>query len=733
MSKKRNRIARPPLFDANGKPLARAQSIRDHLLSVLNYIREFTYRWDAEGEALAVAVLHDSGKISILFTKVMKYAYQRILGLPRGDKPEVTHSAQGALIAESLGLPLEVVLAVLFHHGGLKSVTKDLYDRLTEQGKGDYEDCLKGLLKDIPTARGFIYKQFTHLMKQKEFHKVAMRVRMLVSAEIDADWLDAERIRNPCISSLRKSASVKLDPVMLLDKLNKYVESLDVTTATKEVLGIRINFYDLCKKKGKEGKGFFFYTGPTGGGKTLSSAALALTHAIQHKMDRIIYAMPYRNIIHQNADVFRDAFGEGIILEHQSAYELPPGVEGQREKLKTENWDSPFIMTSFVQIIETLFTCKPSRLRKLHRLAYSIIVIDETQNIPAEYMEAIFMALRILVEDYGCTVVFMSATNPSFDQIRSSYTGDFLVPSANYIVKEPEKYFNKMRRVNVHWPKSAEDITKWDDIAKRMDALGQSFCIANTRKQVMTLYEKLMSRNPTGVSYLTSFMVPSHCLEVLKRNEDILKVGGRCLLASTQSIESGSDITFPNGFRAFASFISISQTGGRVNRGGLLKHGNLWVFIPPKGLLEMPPGEYHREAMCTLDVLRAHNWNLDIYDPSIAVKIRHKLYVTGNLDEKLIYEKCGILDFEGAEFNVIEAGKPVYVPYDKEASDLIDVMCAGRASRFTFRKAGRYAISLKYAEITKAKEKGYIDIVDNSVHIWTGNYDKDLGVAPAFI
>ena len=182
---------------------------------------------------------------------------------------------------------------------------------------------------------------------------------------------------------------------------------------------------EQCREKSALPPGFFSLTVPTGGGKTLSSMAFALGHALEHGKSRLIMAIPYTSIIEQTAKVLKFGtdtvgslqeikkeqylFGEESVIEHHS--NLDPDRETAKNRLASENWDAPIIVTTNVQLFESLFASRPSSCRKLHNIVNSVVILDEAQMLPPEYLKPIFSALKVLVEDYGVTVLFCTATS----------------------------------------------------------------------------------------------------------------------------------------------------------------------------------------------------------------------------------------------------------------------------------------------------------------------------------
>lgn len=151
---------------------------------------------------------------------------------------------------------------------------------------------------------------------------------------------------------------------------------------------------------GSKPKGIYTLTVPTGGGKTVASLAFALRHALTHQMRRIVYVIPYTSIIEQNASVFRDILGRQNVLEHHSGvqFDLNDGAPPEQiaKALASENWDMPVIVTTAVQLFESMYANRSSRCRKLHNLANSVIIFDEAQMLPLPHLRPCIAAIAAL-------------------------------------------------------------------------------------------------------------------------------------------------------------------------------------------------------------------------------------------------------------------------------------------------------------------------------------------------
>lgn len=291
--------------------------------------------------------------------------------------------------------------------------------------------------------------------------------------------------------------------------------------------------------------------------------AFALDHAVTHNLSRVIYAIPFTSIIEQNAKIFQDILGRDEVLEHHCNFKESDDLEdvayNSRRGLATENWDAPVVVTTNVQFFESLFHNKPSRCRKLHNIARSVIILDEAQAIPTEYMEPCLAALRELVEHYGCTIVLCTATQPALDD-KSSLR--MALPKIEEIVDDSKHLYEALQRTTVSFVGKLTD----DELAVRLEEENQVLSIVSTKPQARALFELLQGHD--GVFHLSTNMYPQHRRRVLDEIRTRLKQNKTCRVISTSLVEAGVDLDFPVVYRAMAGLDSIAQAAGRCNREG---------------------------------------------------------------------------------------------------------------------------------------------------------------------
>ncbi|MGO9269499.1 MAG: CRISPR-associated helicase Cas3', partial [Terriglobia bacterium] len=360
---------------------------------------------------------------------------------------------------------------------------------------------------------------------------------------------------------------------------------------------LRNQVFNACLEQAHLAQGFFSLTVPTGGGKTLSSMAFALAHAQCHGLSRVIVVIPYLSIIEQNAAEYRRVFGHDVVLENHSGVQ-PPSDQNEEEKsrleLVAENWDSPIVVTTSVQFLESLFAAAPSRCRKLHRIPRSVVIFDEVQTLPVHLLAPMFSAFRELQRNYGVSFVFCSATQPAFRRTASLPADFFAGDELREVAPDPPSLFRQLRRADYHLPAPGETI-EWPALAERLVAFTQVLCVVNLTRHAATLWDELARRLPESEKpvHLSAAMCPGHRLGLIHEIREGLRKGQPCRVVSTQLIEAGVDVDFPVVWRAMGPLDSIVQVAGRCNREGRLpdgQMGQMYVFRPVDH--KLPSGIY---------------------------------------------------------------------------------------------------------------------------------------------
>ncbi|MCA1986815.1 MAG: CRISPR-associated helicase Cas3' [Desulfovibrio sp.] len=578
-----------------------------HLEQTAELAREFAEAFQAGPWGEAAGLLHDLGKCSPEFQHYLRdqNSNRRRRG---GD-----HASCGAQWAwEQWGPPGKLLAACIAgHHGGLPNGCdnngSDLRTRLTRRvHRCTPEDLGLQIAPPGVLPLGTAQPAFS----------IPFFVRMLYSCLVDADFLDTERFLNPAQHQARAGWAPLQE---LAERFFPRLESMTTLTARQHpsrVNTLRAQVLDDCLAAAPLPPGLFTLTVPTGGGKTLSSMAFALRHALTNGLRRIVYVIPYTSIIEQNADVFREYLGQDdAVLEHHSAYELDALDEDEstasyaaarRHRLAAENWDAHVIATTAVQFFDSLFAHKPSRCRKLHALAKSVIILDEAQMLPPPLLRPCIAALQELTQHYGASIVLCTATQPALLK-REDFRHGFPQHQVREIVRDREALHRDLRRTRLEWAGELSD----DALEERLAPHPQALLIVNTRSRARELFRKLSHRE--GCRHLSATMTPTHRSLVLDEIRQRLREGQPCLVVSTSLIECGVDADFPTVFRELTGLDSVAQAAGRCNREGRSAElGVVVLFRPEAGLPRH--GDLRQRAAITEEVLRLHSE--DPFSPS---------------------------------------------------------------------------------------------------------------------
>jgi CRISPR-associated endonuclease/helicase Cas3 len=367
-----------------------------------------------------------------------------------------------------------------------------------------------------------------------------------------------------------------------------------------------------CRQAAAQPPGLFSLTVPTGGGKTLSSLAFALDHAITHGFDRVVYVIPFTSIIDQTAAVFREVLqDDDAVLEHHSAFDWERAAEDDEgrdglAKLRraAENWDRPVVVTTAVQFFESLFSNKPGRCRKLHNLARAVIVLDEAQTLPLKLLRPCLAACGELQRGYGSSVVFCTATQPAVRE-EDGFTAPERLTGVTEIAPDPRGLYRALKRVRVRHAGRMTD----GELAEAVAAEPQALVIVNTRRHARDLAEALAAAELPGARLLTTALTPVDRRAILEAVRADLKGGRPVRLVATSLIEAGVDVDFPAVWRASAGIDSLAQAAGRCNREGRQgpEGGRVTVFEPEEGQHRRPPPELKQFAEVAASVLRRHD------------------------------------------------------------------------------------------------------------------------------
>lgn len=538
------------------------QALSDHARSTAGLARRFASSFGAGDLGHALGLFHDAGKARACWQD----------GLVKAAKDNspvgIPHKDLGAnLLRPSAG---PAAMAILGHHGGLTSLG-DLRALDPEDAQLDTA-AVQAFLTEVDAGASVLTRPAGALVPDS-WHcsdRVAeLGIRLAFSALVDADHLDtAAHFDGLTEPAVRPDADIGA----LCDTFDLARKHMLAQRARSPIDEVRERVYRRAVEHAVEKPGIFRMPAPTGVGKTLSAAGFALHHAAAHGKQRVIVAVPFITVTEQNAQVYRSMLGADVVVEHHSAVRPPDsGVQERRLRSAVENWDSPFVVTTTVQLFDSLFGRKPSHMRKLHRLANSVVILDEVQALPLRVLTPILDVLRTLVEQFGTTVLLTSATQPSFHAFD---VWDGL--DVRDVVDNPRALFRRLRRVRYEWwldpkPTLAE-------VGARAAERDQVLVVVNTIADARTLYWQWAQAGLGNVFHLSTRMYPQHRRAVLTKVRALLELGDPVRLVSTQLVEAGVDVDFPVVYRAFAPAEALQQAAGRANREGRLESGLVVVF-----------------------------------------------------------------------------------------------------------------------------------------------------------
>ena len=713
-------------------PYEHWQTLQSHSVNVGEMAAEFARVFGTQEIACQTGKLHDLGKYSEAFN-------HRLHG-----GPPVDHATAGAKIAvKRWGDVIGKLMAfcIAGHHAGLAN----------GNGEGDNRRTLKQRLAlqfgaDIP-ALDNLWQQEIKLPQNLSapplkadahhpFFSYAFFTRMLYSCLVDADYLDTEAF----YSSLENKASERggyPDLNALQHNFNQFINDFrrriaqapEKTEAEKRNAALnrlRSEILDHAVEQAVQPQGLFTLTVPTGGGKTFTSMAFALEHAKQHGMRCVIYVIPFTSIIEQNAAEFRKAFGElgeQAVLEHHSTFDdgkLQNEATKDKLRLASENWDAPIVVTTAVQFFESLFADRSSRCRKLHNIAGSVIILDEAQMLPFNLLLPIMQAIKELAQNYRCSVVMCTATQPAVQAENGFYRG---FENVREIAPKPTALFDKLRRTTVQHIGTQTDA----DLLAKLGEHPQMLVIVNNRRHARSLYDQ--AKHLDGTFHLTTLMCAKHRSQKLDEIRCRLKKGEPCRVIATSLIEAGVDVDFPLVMRAEAGLDSVAQAAGRCNREGkrLSENSFVWIFAPEEQW-KAPP---ELAAQAAVMRLTADSFSDDLLSTQAVAAYFAELYQLkgSELDNKKILKMHNdtgqSLDFPfqtiADKFRMIESHmQPLIIPFDVDAENLISSLHHADHIGGLLRKLQPYTVQIPEQALAALYKAGRIEPINEK------NLDKQF-------
>ncbi len=729
--------------DMNVRPLAHVRQwpdgqwkehfLDEHSRGVAKLAAEFATIFNSQDWASLAGLWHDLGKFRAQFQQYIKSVsgYDAEAHI-EGAAGRVDHSTAGAIHAiEKLGKPGRILAYLIAgHHAGLpdwNGETAALFQRLEDGKKKEY---LQEALLAEPDAS--LLDQPSPVSLPPKEGSFALWVRMLFSCLVDADFLDTEAFMDERRQALRAGYPALNE---LLAAFDGYMVDKAANATDSPVNRIRAEVLRQCRDKAALPPGLFSLTVPTGGGKTLSSMAFALNHAMHHGKQRVIYVIPYTSILEQTAEVLRGIFGVENVIEHHS--NLDPDKEDSRSRLATENWDAPVIVTTNVQFFESLFAARTSRCRKLHNIVNSVVVLDEAQLLPPEFLEPILHVMQDLSRNYKVSMVLSTATQPAFSP-RPKFTG---LTNVQELMDNPDVLYADLKRVETELPQDFNTPRTWESIADELQRYDSVLCIVNSRVDCRALHALCLK----DTIHLSALMCGQHRSRVIADIKQRLKDGIPTRVVSTQLVEAGVDMDFPVVYRAMAGLDAVAQAAGRCNReGGQTGMGKVVVFVPPK---PAAPGLLRKAQQSGQEIMR-----LTEGDPltrgRFEAYFQHYYASLNSLDEEGI---VGLLDMYNraearhAEFSfrtaaekfrlIKEEGQTAVIVRYGESEKLIAALETGQnlephVRRGILRGLQRYTVTIREPDCKALQQGGDVKELFPGLYVQAtdGLYDHQLGL-----
>ncbi|MBC8550412.1 MAG: CRISPR-associated helicase Cas3' [Candidatus Brocadiales bacterium] len=714
------------------------QSLITHLTEVGDIAEELASKIGIPVAGKVIGMLHDFGKYGQKFQGYIGSATGKINQDEdnyvdfRGLKGKIDHSSAGAQwLWEECGRWGEkgkmvgqmLALCIASHHSGLIDCLRPdgsngFADRMSKLVDNTHKDeCMeKASQCYLQKLNALVNKEFIHsalelLQKigqdeMSRYFNLGFFTRMLFSCLIDADRINSADFEYPEHSEHRNNS-----PIDWSIPINRLEQAIDEFKIEKAIDVLRCDISNNCKNRALDKQGIYTLTVPTGGGKTYAGLRFALNHVEHHKLDRIIYIIPFTSIIEQNAAAIRKVIERSgdtypWVLEQHSS--LEPELQNWHSKLVSENWDAPIVMTTMVQFLEVLFSGGTRGVRKMHQLANTVLIFDEIQTLPIKCIHLFCNALNFITNHCNTTALLCTATQPLLNQLKTPGRGQLVIPEENELVSDVLKLFEDLKRVelsNKVRPKGWTEEQISTLALGEFEKLGNCLIIVNTKAWAQQLFQKLRTQvDRNEIFQLSTSLCPLHRKAILKKVRQRLAEKKPVLCISTQLIEAGVDIDFASVIRFLAGLDSIVQAAGRCNRNGLREIATIHIVNPREEKIDLLKdiGVGRDKAQRIFDEAPS----LDLLGPE-AIKLYFKYFFYERADEmnysispKDLGREDNLLNILGSNKNNIgrtpnslllqqsfmTAGKifkaidsptqAVIVPYREEGKKLITDLCS---------------------------------------------------------
>lgn len=767
------------------------QTVEEHCRGVAEIAAELLRDIGLEKTAYLAGIIHDLGK----FSENFKNCIEKAADGEKVQRGSVNHTFAGVrfLLEKHSDKQLsgfsDIVLEILAyavgaHHGLFDCVDDNNNNGFTKrmQKEGiDYLNAAQEFLKICCSKQDIEY-----LLKQSEkeclpvFNEIekladnadakiqntqitfyiGFLARLILSAIIEADRSDTSQFMNGYSEKTVKNISE-----IWINCIKNVEQKLSTMPLDKPINKTRAQISALCAEAGNLESGIYRLNLPTGAGKTLTSLRYALHHALKHNKKRIIFTMPLLSIIEQNAGIIHDYIGnEELILEHHSnIVETDENDELDKRELLIESWDVPIIITTMVQLLNTLFAGKTANIRRMQALCNSIIVIDEVQTVPDKMLSLFNLALNFLAKICNATIILCSATQPCFE--KTMYPLDKSVKDLITLTKEQETVFKRVR-LEYKGEMDCEELA--DFAAGILEENNSLLLVCNTKNEAAVMFNLLCSKlKDVKAFHISAGMCTAHRKETIKEMQEALEnKQQKVLCVSTQVIEAGVDVSFARVIRLLAGMDNIVQATGRENRNREFDGLAPGYIVRLKGEFLKGLSEIEDAKNAAADLLVKYKNNPQIYDDdlmsakavneyykslyenvksgyhdfyieSVRDSILNLMSCNGNVDSEKIpeYNKYFMhqaLKTAGGLFTVFdESSIDIIVPYDRGAEIIQEVFAVGDKDygklKSILKEAKLYTVSLfKYQKIKLEEQGALIFVPSAGVYILKDGYYDEL-------
>jgi CRISPR-associated endonuclease/helicase Cas3 len=698
-------------------PRSQWHLLAEHLEATGDRAGAIAAKWGAEAWGHAAGRLHDIGKYSGEFVRRLE------------GGPLVDHATAGAQLAERTYRPLGRLLAyaVAGHHGGMPNgsgVDDGTLEQRLNRPIADYVNWSSEVVLPASLPPPRIKPRPVPDPTERMGFAFHLWVRMLFSALCDADFLDTEEFY-----AAAYGRDVTRGPAHTLGQLARQLDKhLSGFNADSEINRIRAEVLSVIRGQIRLEPGLFTLTVPTGGGKTLASLAWALGHARVWSKDRVIYVIPFTSIIDQTGRVFREALGEraDAVLEHHSAYRESADLEAEAKLARAaENWDARVVLTTAVQFFESLFSNRPSRCRKLHNIANSVVILDEAQTLPPHLLRPCLAMLDELARNYGASILLCTATQPAVTEQPGnprSLVGGLVGCEVRELMPPNLKLHERLQRVTVAHGGTLDDAA----LVAALAEVEQGLVIVNTRRHARDLYRAAAKLE--GACHLSALMYPAHRMARLTEITAALKAERTVpvRLIATTVVEAGIDVDFRRVWRAMAGLDNIAQAAGRCNRENKRTRAESLVTIFEPADPAMVPLFFRPAANAARRVLKNHAG--DPLSP-LAIQTYFKSFYGQRDRARGGLDAPGVLDaLVGAHAGhnypyarlaedvslIDDAGVPVIVPRDAECQEIVGRLARSgtdadpRELRRLYRRAQQYTVQVPPAVMVALQTSGAV-------------------------